>query len=184
MGIAKIRIRKTKIVLVGKYMYSKKEKEDLISKSTTWNKWSLGFWFRKNRIVGVKNIKDPSKWKTGLVNDYMLGMDLLIFQGWINWNVNGAQFDMESKRKEMKEKKQEYIYEIIATDVIRKGNVLKDTPEDDIIIEIYKSTLEKYGKKKTNYYMNVDEDYLSDCVSEISEMLKNEKTESYEENND
>jgi hypothetical protein len=172
MGMIRFRIRNVKIVLVGKYRYSKKEKEDLISKSTTWNKWSLGFWFRKNRIVGVKNIKDPSKWKSGLVNDYMLGIELLIFQGWINWNVNGAIFDMESKRKEMKEKKQEYTYEITATDVIRTGKAYKGMPESDMIIEIYKSTLEREGKKKTRYLMNVDEDYISDCISEINEMLK------------
>lgn len=178
MGITRFKIRNLKIVLVGKYRYNKKEKEDLISKSTTWNKWSLGFWFKRHKIVGVKHLKDPAKWKSGLVNDYMLGIDLLIFQGWINWNTNGAILDMEKKKEKKMKKKQEYIYEIIATDVIRKGNVYKGMLESDMIIEIYKSTLEQYGKKKTNYYMNVDEDYLSDCVSEICEMLKNERTES------
>jgi len=167
MGITRFRIGALKVVLVGKYRYSKKEKNDLISKSTTWSKWSLGLWFRKNRIVGAKNLKNPSKWKDGLVNDYMLGIDLLIFQGWINWNLNGAVIDMEPK----KEKKEKYIYEIIATDVFNRGNVYKGMPEDDMIIEIYKSTLAKYGKKKTRYYMNVDEDYISDCIDEIYERL-------------
>ena len=171
MGITRFKIRNVKIVLVGKYRYSKKEKEDLISKSTTWNKWSLGFWFKKHKIVGVKHIKDPAKWKSGLVNDYMLGVDLLIFHGWINWNKNGAILNMEPK-KVKEEKKQEYMYEIIATNVIRRGNVFKGMPESDLIIEIYKATLAEYGRKKTKYYMNVDEDYISDCISEINEMLK------------
>ena len=173
MGITKLNIRRTKIVLVGKYRYSKKERESLISKSTTWNKWSLGFWFKKNKVVGTKNINDPAKWGSGLVNDYMIGVELLIFQGWINWNTNGAElgFKKEERNKEVEKKKQDYMYEITATDVIRRGNVFKDTPEADMIIEIYKSTLARYGRKKTKYYMNVDEDYISDCISEIYEML-------------
>ena len=172
MGITRFKIGALKVVLVGKYRYSKKEKNDLLSKSTTWNKWSLGFWLKKNKIVGTKHLNDPAKWGSGLVNDYMLGVDLLIFQGWINWNSNGASIEI-GKREERKIKMEEdkMIYEVIASIVIANGNVSKEMSESDMIIEIYKSTLARYGKKKTNYYMNVDEDYLSDCVSEIYERL-------------
>ena len=86
MGITRFHIKKTKIVLVGKYRFTKKEKVDLIAQHTTWAKWNLGIWFRKNKIVGMKQANDPKKWGKNLINDYMLGIDLLIFQGWINWN--------------------------------------------------------------------------------------------------
>ena len=112
MGITRFHIKNTRIVLVGKYRYSKKERENLLSRSTVWMGWRLGVWFRKNRIVGSRVIKKPKNWANGLVNDYMLGIDLLIFQGWINWNTGGASLEIEKKEKKME--KNVYTYEIIA----------------------------------------------------------------------
>lgn len=95
MGISRFKIGKAKIVLVGKYRYSEEQKKDLISRNTTWNKWSLGLWFKRSKVVGSKNFKDPNKWSQNLVNDYMLGIDLLIFQGWINWNRGGMVLEIK-----------------------------------------------------------------------------------------
>jgi len=170
MGITRFYIRKTKIVLVGKYRYSKKRKEDILSDFTTWNKWSLGFWFKKNRCVGAKVINTPKSWKNGLVNDYMLGIDLLIFQGWINWNTGGASLDLEKKQKKVEKSK--YTYEVIADKLVGTDKVFHKMDENDLIVEIFKATKEEYGDKKAKYLMNVDEDYISDCISEINERLK------------
>jgi len=175
MGITRFRILKTKIVLVGKFKYSKKEKEDMLSKHTTWNEYNLGIWFKKNRIVGAKNVNKPSKWGNNLVNDYMVGINLFIVKGWINWNTGGASMNSDNKKKTKNSfyytNIDKYDYEVTATDVYRRGNIYKGMPEADIIIEIYESTLSRLGKQKTKYLMYVDEDYISDCLGEINQMM-------------
>lgn len=175
MGITRFKIRRTKIVLVGKYRYSKKQKADYLSQFTTWNKWKLGVWFRKNKIVGAKNFKDPNKWGQNLVNDYMLGIDILIFQGWINWNRGGMALKIqnEEKKKDMI-KTDVMIYEKVATNLIKEGKVSVGMSEEDMTIEIHEETKKLCGSVKTRYLFNVDEDYLSDAISEINERLKNE----------
>lgn len=177
MGIVRFKIRKTKIVLVGKYRYSKKEKENHISKFTEWRDWRTGIWFRKNKIVGAKNFKDPKIWGQNLVNDYMLGIDLLIVKGCINWNTGGMalKVDEHKKQKDMLNT-DVMIYEKVATVLINEGRVSKGMKEEDMIIEIYKETKNMCGQRKTRYLMHVDEDYLSNVISEINERLKNELT--------
>jgi hypothetical protein len=172
MGMTRFYIRRTKFVLVWKYRYSKKEKDDLLSSFTTWNRWNLGLWFKRNKIVGAKEANKPSKWKNNLVRDYLLGIDLLIFKGWINWNTGsaGLVIDKNIKKEKMKEESK-YDYEVVATDVVRKEVVYKGMSEADMIIEIYKSTSIKFNNKKSKYLMNVDEDFLSNCISEINELM-------------
>jgi len=87
-AIKKFNIKNTRITLVWKYRYSKNQDED-VSNFLDWRDWRISLWFRKNKMVGKKNFKDPNEWKTNLVNDYMLGFDLLIFKGWINWSTGG-----------------------------------------------------------------------------------------------
>ena len=79
-----LNIKGIKITLVGKYRYSKNEDDDesTYESLSTWRDWSLGFWFKKYKIVGSKNFKDPKKWNSNLVNQYMFGINLLIFKGW------------------------------------------------------------------------------------------------------
>ena len=165
MGIARFHIRKTKFVLIGKYRYSKKEKEDLIAQSTTWQKWNIGIWFRKNKIVGWGIPYDPKKWGSGLVNDYMLGIDLLIFQGWINWNTGGMALKVDNL-KEKNMKKDVMMYEVVATNLINANVVERGMCEEDLILEIYKETKRLYGHKKVRFLMNVDQDFLSDAISD------------------
>ena len=79
---------KTKIIFVGKYRYDKnKSRLDSISE---WRRWEIGLWFRRNKTVGSKNFKNPNKWNDNLVNIYMIGIELLIVKGWIEWS-KGAQ---------------------------------------------------------------------------------------------
>lgn len=169
MGITRFNIGKTKIVLVGKYRYSEEQKKDLISRHTTWNKWSLGLWFKRSKVVGAKNFKNPKKWGQNLVNDYMLGIDLLIFQGWINWNRSAMVLKIDEHKKQ---KKDVMMYEKVASNLINEYKVDNKMSEEDIILEIYNETKKLYGKKKARYYFKVDKDYLPDAVSEIKERLK------------
>lgn len=174
MGITRFKIRRTKIVLVGKYRYSKKEKEDHLSKFTTWNSWKIGLWFRRNKIMGVKNFKDPRKWGQNLVNDYMLGFDFLIVTGWINWNTSGMSLKIDELEKQKNMTVTDVmIYEKVATNLIDAGKVQKGMSEEDMIIEIYNETTKSQGATKSRYLMKVDKDYVSDTISEINERLKN-----------
>lgn len=174
MGIVRFKIRKTKIVLVGKYRYSKKEKEDHLSKFTEWRDWRIGFWYRKNKIVGAKNFKDPNKWGQNLVNDYMLGIDLLIIKGWVNWNTGGMELKInELKKQRDMLKKDVMIYEKVATALINQSRVNKDMSEEDMILEIYKETKNQCGQRKARYLFKIDKDYISDAISEIKERFKN-----------
>lgn len=94
MSIKKFKIGRTKITLVGKFRYSKSQREDLQASFTTWRRWSLGIWFKRNKMVGSKNFNKPDKWGEHLVNDYMLGVDLIIFVGWINWHTGGMELTL------------------------------------------------------------------------------------------
>ena len=174
MGIIRFSIRRTKIILVGKYRYSKKEKENLLNKFTYWKDWRISIWFKKNKIVGAKNFKNPKKWDQNLVNDYMIGFDFLIIKGWINWNTSGMALKIENHKKEKKMNKTDVmIYEKVTSKLIDGCRVNKRMSEEDMIVEIYKTTKEICGDKKTRYLFKVDKDYLGDTISEINERLKN-----------
>jgi hypothetical protein len=94
MAIKSFYIGRLRITLVGKYRYYKKEKSPL-DLFMDWREWELGIWFKKNLAVGKKDFKHPEKWKDNFVNDYMLGINLLIIKGWINWNVGAMQIDID-----------------------------------------------------------------------------------------
>lgn len=174
MGAVRFSIRRTKIVLVGKYRYSKKEKKDLLSQFTNWKDWRISLWFRKNKMVGAKNFKNPKKWDQNLVNDYMLGFDFLIVKGWINWNTGGMSLKIKNHEKEKEMLDTDVmIYEKVATTLINEGLVSKGMSEEDMTVEIYNETKKMCGERKTRYLFNVDKDYLSDAISEINERLKN-----------
>ena len=92
MSASKIYIGKTKIVFVGKYRYSKNV--SILDRISEWRRWEIGIWFRKNRVVGSKNFKTPDKWNENLVNSYMIGIDLLIIKGWIEWSKGAKEIEI------------------------------------------------------------------------------------------
>ena len=69
-------------------------------------------------------------------------------------------------------KESTYLHEITANHLIRDEKAYKGMSEEDMIVEIYNETLASQGKVKARYLMNVDKDYLSDCISEINDRLK------------
>jgi len=54
-----------------------------------WHRWEISLWFRKIKIVGTNDFKNPSKWKDNLVGSYMLGFEFLFFKCWVEVNKNG-----------------------------------------------------------------------------------------------
>ena len=168
MGILRFKIRKTKIVFVGKFRFSKKEKNDHLSQFTLWNKWSLGIWFRKNKVVGAKEFRNPKNWGYNLVNDYMLGIDLLVFHGWVSWNTGGMVLKLNYKDKE-KRKKETYTFDIIE-EVIKR--IDDKTSDEDVLLEIYNEVKNIYGEEKTNKFLKEEDNYLNNLLKEVKNEFK------------
>lgn len=65
-------------------------------KSSSWyedvtdrREYKLGIWFKHSEIVGKRNFTKPSKWNNNLVKDYMIGLDLIKFSMWFEFNKGG-----------------------------------------------------------------------------------------------
>ena len=50
--------------------------------------WKLGLWFKQSKILGKKGF---TKHNHHLVNSYMVGIDLLVCEAWIDWNKDGLE---------------------------------------------------------------------------------------------
>ena len=51
--------------------------------------YELGIWFKKCRIVGKKDFRNPKAWANNMVNDYTFGINLLVCKFWVSVNYNG-----------------------------------------------------------------------------------------------
>ena len=84
MAASKVKILGIDFTFVWKYRYSK-NKDDW-EKHIQWREWKLGFFFKKDKYVGKKNFGNHKKWKDNYVTGYMLGIELLIFKGWMEFS--------------------------------------------------------------------------------------------------
>jgi hypothetical protein len=69
------------------------KKDDYIFHSTNFRDWKISIWFKKDKIVGRKNFKNPKDWDKHLVNNYMIGIDLLIIKFWISFDYGGMYIE-------------------------------------------------------------------------------------------
>jgi hypothetical protein len=88
--IRHIKIKRCNIALVLRHRFEKQKRFD-----RTFTRWEIGFWFRKNKIVGINNFSKPSEWNSNLVNSYMIGVELLLFRSWITIDFNGMHLDID-----------------------------------------------------------------------------------------
>ncbi len=58
------------------------------------NRFELGVWYEKNRMVGTKNFNNPNTWGENLVNCYMLGVNLLVCKAWMTIDRGGKHFTL------------------------------------------------------------------------------------------
>lgn len=77
---------------VFRHKWEKKEKYSTLSE---FKKYELGLWFRINKIVGRKNFTDPKKWSDNLVNDYMMGINLIICKVWVSFHKGGMSMSIK-----------------------------------------------------------------------------------------
>lgn len=89
--IKRIKIGRLNICLVLRHRFEKQRRF-----SRTFTRWEIGVWCKKDRMVGVSRFSDPTEWKNNLVNSYMLGIELLLFRAWINWDFGGAHIEIDN----------------------------------------------------------------------------------------
>ncbi len=88
--VKRLKIGKIKFTFVFRHKWDDKNR-------TTYNSefgdYRIGIWFRKSRIVGSKNFNKPKEWGNNLVNDYMIGINLIICKMWVSFNYGGMIFE-------------------------------------------------------------------------------------------
>jgi len=88
--VKRLKIGKIKFTFVFRHKWDDKNR-------TTYNSefrdYRIGIWFRKSRIVGSKNLNKPKEWGNNLVNDYMIGINLIICKMWVSFNYGGMIFE-------------------------------------------------------------------------------------------
>ncbi len=87
--IKKISIGRCNISLVLRHRFEKQKRFD-----RTFRRWEVGLWFKKDKMVGRNNFSNPNEWGDNLVNSYMLGVELILFRVWINWDFNGMHLEI------------------------------------------------------------------------------------------
>lgn len=85
--IRSIKIGKTKFTFVFRHKWDKNTLDEI--KYNT--EYRLGLWFKKYKIVGAKNFNKPKEWGKNLVNDYMIGIDLIVCKLWVSFNRGGLR---------------------------------------------------------------------------------------------
>lgn len=83
--IKKLKIGKIKFIFVFRHKWDNNE----IGYNSEFRDYRIGFWFKRNRMVGSKNFNKPKEWGDNLVNEYMIGVDLIICKMWVSFNRRG-----------------------------------------------------------------------------------------------
>lgn len=84
--ISKLKIGGINLIFVFRHKWDDKSRNRFNSEFRTYD---LGIFFRKARVVGSKNFENPNEWNKNIVNDYMVGINLLVCKMWINFNMGG-----------------------------------------------------------------------------------------------
>lgn len=82
---------------VFRHRYEKDEDDNLIDSFTLWNEWQLGFFFKRDKVVGKRNFGKPKDWNNNLVNSYLLGIDLLICKAWFTISKGTMKINIDEK---------------------------------------------------------------------------------------
>lgn len=84
--VGKLKIGKIKFTFV---FIHKWDNQDETRYNSEFRDYRIGLWFKKSRIVGSKNFNNPKEWGNNFVNDYMIGMNLIICKIWVSFNRGG-----------------------------------------------------------------------------------------------
>lgn len=84
--VGKLKLGKINLTFVFRHRW---DDNDKIKYNPEFSDYRIGFWFKIKKIVGSKNFNDPNKWKDNYVNDYMIGINLIICKMWVSFNRGG-----------------------------------------------------------------------------------------------
>lgn len=87
--VAEIKIGKLNTTFVFKHKWLK---SDLWTYNIDRRYYKIGVWFKLDKIVGEIEFNNPKNWSKNLVNNYMLGINLIIIEFWIEFNIGGKIF--------------------------------------------------------------------------------------------
>ncbi len=85
--IKRLKIGENKFTLVFRHKWDNKDEYKILSE---FNDYRIGLWFKINKIVGKKEFNTPDEWSNNLVNNYMLGLDLIICKMWVTFCRGGV----------------------------------------------------------------------------------------------
>lgn len=98
--LKEIKILGYDLVLVFRHRYEKDDDgEKLLSSMTMFREWELGFFYKRMKVVGKKNFKKPKEWRNNLVNQYMLGINLLWCKAWITISKGTMKLKINDNEK-------------------------------------------------------------------------------------
>lgn len=84
--IKKIKLGKTEFLFVFRHKWDNRNKQTYDS---NFRDYRLGIWFKRSKIVGKKGFNKPKEWKNNIVNDYMIGINLIICKMWVTFTRGG-----------------------------------------------------------------------------------------------
>ncbi len=98
--IKEINILGYDFVFVFRHRYEKDDDgEKLLNSMTMFREWELGFFFKRMHVVGKKNFNRPKEWNNHLVNEYMLGINLLWFKAWFTVSKGSMNIKIDDNEK-------------------------------------------------------------------------------------
>lgn len=85
--IGHIKIGGFKFTFVFRHKFEKNLKT--FDRLILWRDFKLGLWYKRSRLVGEKNSNKPCEWKNNLVNEHMVGINLIICKAWFTVSKGG-----------------------------------------------------------------------------------------------
>ena len=95
--IKKVKILGYDFVFVFRHRYEKEDDDTLINSFTMWREWELGFFFKRNKMVGERKFSKPKEWHNNLVNSYMFGTNLLWCKTWFSVSKGTMKINIDEK---------------------------------------------------------------------------------------
>lgn len=89
--VGRLKIGTIKFTFVFRHKWDSK---DDLSYNTEFSDYRIGLWFKRIIIVGSKNFNKPNEWGNNLVNDYMIGVNLIICKAWVSFNKGGKSLNV------------------------------------------------------------------------------------------
>jgi hypothetical protein len=89
--VRRLKIGQIKLTFVFRHKWDIKNE---IRYNSEFRDYRIGLWFKKSRIVGSKNFNKPKEWGNNLVNDYMIGVNLIICKAWVSFNRGGKSLNV------------------------------------------------------------------------------------------